>query len=126
MVTALADSQINFQLTYPARQFHPFLITGHILEEISIIGRLLGRLESYQQSRPQPQLRKSNRIWTVQGSLSIEGNTLSMDQFTGLIDGKPVIGKPSEVQEVLNAIEVYEKMSELNQIGAQNWMLPQT
>jgi Fic family protein len=96
----------------------PFQITGHILEEISKIERLLGRLESLEHPRPQPQLRKSNRVRTVQGSLSIEGNTLSEEQVTALIEGKTVIGKPREIQEVLNAIEVYERMGEFNPLSS--------
>jgi len=100
----------------------PFQITGHILGEVSKIERLLGRLESLGHSRPQPQLRKSNRVWTVQGSLSIEGNTLSEEQVTALIDGKTVIGKPGEIQEVLNAIEVYEKMAEFNPLSSRSML----
>jgi Fic family protein len=98
----------------------PFQITGHILEEISKIERLLGRLESLEHPRPQPQLRKSNRVRTVQGSLSIEGNTLSEEKVTALIEGKTIIGKPSEIQEVLNAIEVYEKIGEFNPLSSRS------
>lgn len=98
----------------------PFQITGHILEEISKIERLLGRLESLEHPRPQPQLRKSNRVRTVQGSLSIEGKTLSEEQVTALIEGKKVTGKPGEIQEVLNAIEVYEKMGEFNPLSSRS------
>lgn len=98
----------------------PFQITGEILAEISKIERLLGRLESLEHPRPQPQLRKSNRVRTVHGSLSIEGNTLSEQQVTALIEGKTVIGKPSEVQEVLNAIEAYERMGEFNPLSSRS------
>ena len=85
----------------------PFQITPPILDTIGMIERLLGRFESLNQPKPQPQLRKSNRIRTVQGSLAIEGNTLSFNQITALMDGKKVIGKPREIREVMNAIEVY-------------------
>ncbi len=98
----------------------PFQITGHILAEISKIERLLGRMESLEHPRPQPQLRKTNRVRTVQGSLSIEGNTLSEEQVTALIEGKTVIGKPREIQEVLNAIDVYENMTQFNPLSSRS------
>ena len=61
----------------------PFQITSRILEQISKIERLLGRLESLDHPKPQPHLRKSNRVRTVQGSLAIEGNTLNVGIFKG-------------------------------------------
>lgn len=53
-------------------------------------------------------LRKANRIRTIQGSLAIEGNTLSTEQITAILNGKTVIAPPKEVQEVRNAIKAYE------------------
>ena len=88
----------------------PFSITDAILNDISRIERLIGRIESLHQAKPQPYLRKSNRVRTVQGSLAIEGNTLNLAQVTALIEGKPVMGQKNEIQEVLNAIEVYDHM----------------
>lgn len=90
----------------------PFSITPSILRDISRIERLLGRIESLNQPVPQPHLRKSNRVKTVQGSLAIEGNTLNLDQVTALLEGKVVVGDKIEVQEVLNAIAVYEELKD--------------
>lgn len=88
----------------------PFTITSKILTLVSQIERLIGRVESLNQPRPQPHLRKSNRVKTVHGSLAIEGNTLDEEQITAILDGKKVLGKKEEIQEVLNAINVYEQM----------------
>ena len=56
-------------------------------------------------------LRKSNKVRTVHGSLAIEGNTLELEQVTALLDGQRVIGlAKDEIQEVRNAIEVYERI----------------
>lgn len=90
----------------------PFTITSPILNGIAKIERLIGRIESLNQPKPQPFLRKSNRVRTVQGSLAIEGNTLSLEQVTALIDGKRVIGDKKDIKEVLNAIDVYELLPE--------------
>jgi len=74
------------------------------------IERLIGRMESLHQPRPQPHLRKSNRVKTVYGSLAIEGNTLDEEQVTALLDGKKVLGKKEEIREVLNAIQAYDQL----------------
>jgi Fic family protein len=58
-----------------------------------------------------PQLRRNNRIRTIQASLAIENNTLSIEQVTAVLDGKPVIGLPREIQEVRNAFVAYEQLS---------------
>ena len=89
-----------------------YQITAQTLDRIAAIERLIGRVEGLDQAKPQPHLRKSNRIRTVQGSLSIEGNTLSEGQVTALFEGRTVLGNPNEIKEVLNAIEVYRRMSE--------------
>ena len=88
----------------------PFTITSAALGAISRIERSIGRIEGLNQPKPQPYLRKSNRIRKVQGSLAIEGNTLSLDQVTALIEGKTVIGDKKNIREVVNAIEVYDRM----------------
>lgn len=51
-------------------------------------------------------LRRVNRIRTIQGSLAIEGNTLTETQISAVLEGKPVLAPPREVQEVRNAIKV--------------------
>lgn len=89
----------------------PITITPEIMLSVSRIERLIGRIEGFEQPKPQPHLRKSNRVKTIQGSLAIEGNTLDLDQVTALLDGKRVIGKKEEIQEVLNANKVYEGMA---------------
>ncbi len=39
-------------------------------------------------------LRRENRIRTIQASLAIEHNTLSVEQVTAVIEGKTVLGLP--------------------------------
>ena len=43
-------------------------------------------------------------------SLAIEGNSLSIDQVTALLDGTRVVGPAKEILEVQNTIEAYEKI----------------
>ncbi len=49
-----------------------------------------------------PALRRGNQIKTVQASLAIEGNTLSLEQVTAVLSGKRVLAQPREIQEVRN------------------------
>lgn len=88
----------------------PFEITPRILAQLSEITRIVGFYEGLLSPTPQPILRKQNRIRSIQGSLAIEGNTLSLEQVTALIDGKRVMGPKRDIIEVQNAIEVYEQV----------------
>jgi len=57
-----------------------------------------------------PQLRKQNRIKTLAGTLAIEGNTLTEEQITAVIEGKPVLGSVRELAEVKGAIAAYDAL----------------
>lgn len=85
----------------------PFTINPSIIHLISEISEQLGRLSVLDNNNLR--LRRINRIRTIQGSLAIEGNTLSIDAITALLDGKPVIAPPREIQEARNAINAYEQ-----------------
>jgi Fic family protein len=63
---------------------------------------------------PSPQLRKQNTIKTIHASLKIEGNTLTENQITTLLENKRVIGPEKEITEVLNAIETYKNLTQFS------------
>jgi Fic family protein len=88
----------------------PYDITPLILNLVSAISEKIGIINARLLSRPSPQLRKQNRIKTIHSSLRIEGNTLSEEQITALLENKRVIGPEKDVLEVLNAIKVYENL----------------
>jgi len=89
----------------------PYSLTPAMFNMVEEIGEALGRLRAG--SGPvEPQLRRGNRIRTVQASCAIEGNTLSIEQVTAVLDGKRVLGTPREIQEVRNAFVAYERMAE--------------
>ena len=89
----------------------PYEITPKILKLISSISEKIGEVNANYLSKQSPQLRKQNRIKTIQSSLQIEGNTLNEDQITALIDNKRIIGPEKDVLEVLNAIKVYNELN---------------
>ncbi len=88
----------------------PYDITPKILKLITSISEKLGEVNANYLSKQSPQLRKQNRIKTIHSSLQIEGNTLTEEQITALIENKRVIGPEKDVVEVLNAIELYENL----------------
>jgi len=89
----------------------PYRITSFILSKVSSISEKLGEVNANYLSKPSPQLRKQNRIKTIHSSLRIEGNTLTEEQVTALLDNKRVLGPKKDIQEVLNAIKVYDQLS---------------
>ncbi len=91
----------------------PFTLSAKVIHWVSQISESLGRInKEYLQSSPQ--LRKQNRVKTIAGTLAIEGNTLSLEQITAIIDGKRVLGEPKEIAEVHGAIAAYEKLAGWN------------
>lgn len=65
---------------------------------------------SAQAKRMTPKLRRGNRIRTIQASLAIEQNTLTIEQMSAVLEGKRVLGSPAEIQEVRNAFAAYERL----------------
>ena len=92
----------------------PFEITNEILEAVTEIAELIGRLSVTQGLSTNPTLRRTNRIRTIYSSLAIEQNTLSLEQVTAVLNGKQVLAPPKDIAEVKNAYEIYEMMDMLN------------
>lgn len=92
----------------------PYEITPAILKLITSISEKIGEVNANLLNRPSPKLRKQNRIKTIHSSLKIEGNTLTEEQITALLENKRVIGPKKDVIEVLNAIKVYENLDGYN------------
>jgi Fic family protein len=88
----------------------PYEITQTILKLITSISEKIGEVNANYLNKPSATLRKQNKIKTIYSSLQIEGNTLSQEQITALIENKRVIGPEKDVIEVLNAISVYENL----------------
>ncbi len=91
----------------------PYTITPAILDLSIRIGEAIGRAEEAAVG-DDLRLRRINRIRTIRGSLAIEGNTLTEDEITTILDGRPVIAPLREVQEVRNAIRAYEEFPRWN------------
>lgn len=107
----------------------PYKISPKILNLITSISEKIGEVNATYLNKQSPTLRKQNKIKTIHSSLQIEGNTLTQDQITALIENKRIIGPQKDVIEVLNAIKVYEHLERFNWITeksfleAHRWMM---
>ena len=55
-----------------------------------------------------------SKIRSIHYSLAIEANSLSLFDVENILENKQILGKKEEVQEVKNAIEAYNHISEFN------------
>lgn len=92
----------------------PYVITDKILSLVASISEKIGEINAVHLYKPATELRKKNRIKTIQSSLEIEGNTLSEEQITALLENKRVIAPQKDILEVQNAIKVYDQLSKFN------------
>jgi Fic family protein len=90
----------------------PFIITSKIVNLIAKISEQVGGLNA-SLLNSSPQLRKQNRIKTIAGTLAIEGNQLTEEQITAIIEGQRVLGSARELAEVAGAISAYDALPEL-------------
>lgn len=90
----------------------PFQLTHTMTKRVAEISELIGAWKAANKGALVPELRRGNRIKTIQASLAVEQNTLSLEQVTAVLDGKSVLGLPREIQEVRNAFTAYEKLEQ--------------
>lgn len=91
-----------------------YSVTNKIITLIASISENIGEVNAAHLHKPSPELRKLNRVKTIKASLEIEGNSLSEEQITAIIENKRVLGPQRDIQEVIHAIEVYDKIHEFN------------
>lgn len=91
----------------------PYSITPTVLSLLGSVSEKIGQITAAHLQQPRTELRKENRIKTIQASLEIEGNTLSIKQVTAILEGKRVLAPEKDILEVKNAINLYEKLDSL-------------
>ena len=87
----------------------PFSVSARAIRLVAEISALVERYAMRLEASDGLLLRKANRIKTIRSSLAIEGNELSEDEIRTLMDGKTVIAPKQQLQEVYNAIRIYEE-----------------
>ena len=91
-----------------------FTVSAAAISMVAEISALIERYTITQEASESLKLRRANKIKTIQSSLAIEGNTLSVKQVTDILDGKRVVAPLREIQEVKNAIEAYDLFDEFD------------
>lgn len=97
-----------------------YIITNKMLNRMVEISELTALLVLEKRDL---HLRKENRIRSIQSSLAIENNSLTLEQVTDIINGKRVLGAPKEIHEVQNAYEAYERVFQLNPYCVTDFLL---
>lgn len=92
----------------------PYTITNQILAYVSSISEKIGNISATHNLESKTHLRRNNRIRSIHSSLKIEANSLSLGQVRDVINGKIVLGKQKEIQEVKNAFDAYERIKEID------------
>lgn len=92
----------------------PYQITDKILSAVADITEKICKITESTNLNSKPHLRKANKIKSVHASLAIEANSLSLDEVRNVIDGRIVIGKQKEIQEVKNAYSAYEQIGKFD------------
>jgi len=87
----------------------PFVLSALILTRVADIAERIGQVKAATEGPGALMLRRINRIRTIHGTLAIEGNRLTQEQVTAILDGRRVLAPPREVQEVRNALLAYER-----------------
>lgn len=103
----------------------PFIISA---KSITLIAEISARLERYAIRMEQSDallFRKANRIKTIQGSLAIEGNPLTEEQVTAILEGKHIIAPLREILEVRNAIKTYDRFPEWSPLSKTDMLVAQ-
>jgi Fic family protein len=96
--------------------------TPQIINLSAEIGRLLGVVDATHLRKPPTELRKKNKVKTIRASLAIEGNTLSEEQVTAILDNKRVFGPAKDIKEVTNAIQTYQNLSNFDAFSKESYL----
>lgn len=100
----------------------PYTLTSGILQLVSEVSQKIGEINASFLSKHSPELRKRNRIRTIQASLAVEGNTMSIDQITAILENKRVLGPAKDILEVTNALEMYGQLQKFNPYSEKSFL----
>ena len=100
----------------------PFIITSKINNLVAEIAEKLGKIQGAGVYNRNLHLRKVNRLRTIHSSIAIEGNTLSIEQVSDVVNGKKIIGSLQEIKEVQNAYKVYDNLLNFNPYSVDDFL----
>jgi len=88
----------------------PNTITVKAASDLAKIVEAVTRLEFGTSFIRDRKVHHQNRIRTVHSSVAIEGNPLSLEEVTAVIEGKRVAVKQADIKEVKNAYDAYDRI----------------
>lgn len=100
----------------------PYTITEKAADYLAKIVETVTRLEYGTSFKRDIKLHRQNRVRTIHSSLAIEGNSLTLGEVTAVIEGKVVAGKQTEIKEVKNAYEAYDKIITFDPYAANDFL----
>ena len=101
----------------------PYTITIKAADYLTKIVETVTRLELGTEFKRDFQLHRNNRVRTIHASLAIEGNSLSLNDVTAVIEGKRIAGKQEDIKEVKNAYEAYDNIMTYDPYSVDNFLL---
>jgi Fic family protein len=84
-----------------------FSLTTKINKLIKDIERIVLNSENQISKKDLLKLRKRYRILSLQSTTAIEGNTLTIEEVTAIVNGKKILALPNEIDEIKNINEAY-------------------
>lgn len=94
---------------------HPtYIITEKAADYLAKIVETITRLEYGTDFKKDIRLHRENRVKTIYSSLAIEGNALSLDEVTDVVEGKIIRGRQADIKEVKNAYDAYEEIMDFS------------
>ncbi|MCI8469562.1 MAG: Fic family protein [Eggerthellaceae bacterium] len=98
----------------------PFERTDRIDALCMDIAELIGRVAPRAELASSPVLHRQLRIKTIHSSLLIEGNELSEQAVTAILNGERVLGEPRDILEVENAKRAYDLLDTLDPLSVED------
>jgi Fic family protein len=99
-----------------------YTISIKAIDLVARIAEKLGEIRGAGEYSRNLRLRKINRLRSIQSSLAIENNTLTLGQVTDIIAGKRVAGLPREIQEAKNGYQAYEHLPEYDPYRVEDFL----
>ena len=91
-----------------------FKINSNILNLITSISIKIGEIKANYLEYQNNSFLKENRIKSIQNSLFLEGNKLTLKQIEGILNNKKIGGFDKEVKEIINSSKVYDRLAKIN------------
>ncbi|WP_241157346.1 Fic family protein [Adlercreutzia sp. ZJ242] len=92
----------------------PFNRNDRIAQLCMEVAELVGMVSPQADLAASPMLHHELRIKTIHSSLLIEGNSLTEEAVTAILDGRRVLGSARDIREVENAKRAYDLIPELD------------